>query len=209
MSLVDLILLNSDGETPELETAYDMQEYLMRQDTMSGGETDESNSDNKTNSEEDISRKMVMLQTSAHLMSSSARKAGGKGRRPANKRSLLQMMKRRKISERGFARARLDEAAWRRIQRRGGRCSALVRLTPNNLFLGHTTFSDYSEMLRVFKYYDFPLPNVKASKIAFSSYPGIAGSTDDYYITDAQLRRSDPPLPYGLQGNDEEDDEHE
>merc|ERR1719487_2000622 len=31
MSFVDLMILNSDGETPELEMAYDMEESLLRQ----------------------------------------------------------------------------------------------------------------------------------------------------------------------------------
>merc|ERR1719453_2114911 len=31
MSMVDLMILNSDGETPELEMAYDMEEALLRQ----------------------------------------------------------------------------------------------------------------------------------------------------------------------------------
>merc|ERR1719185_20165 len=33
MSLVDLFILNSDGETPELEMALDMEETLLRQST--------------------------------------------------------------------------------------------------------------------------------------------------------------------------------
>jgi hypothetical protein len=53
--------------------------------------------------------------------------------------------------------------------------------------VGHTTFSDYSEMNRIFKYYDFPLGDGVAQKIGFSSYPGIAGSTDDYYLMDTGL----------------------
>jgi hypothetical protein len=70
-----------------------------------------------------------------------------------------------------------------------GRCSALVRLARNNseLFVGHTTFSDYSEMNRIWKYYDMPLRGAATRKMSFSSYPGVAGSTDDYYIMDTGL----------------------
>lgn len=41
-----------------------------------------------------------------------------------------------------------------------GRCSAFVKLGDENseLFLGHTTWDDYSKMTRLFKYYDFDLP---------------------------------------------------
>merc|ERR1719440_1235119 len=83
----------------------------------------------------------------------------------------------------------LDDKAWTRIKRATGRCSALVRLTENNadLMVGHTTFSDYSEMNRVFKYYDLPLGEGVAQKIGFSSYPGVAGGTDDYYLMDTGL----------------------
>lgn len=81
----------------------------------------------------------------------------------------------------------LDDRAWREIKEKTGRCSALVRLTPNDLFVGHTTFSDYSEMTRVFKYYDLPLGAGVSRKMGFSSYPGVAGSTDDYYLLDSGL----------------------
>mmetsp|Transcript_37007 Transcript_37007/g.80874 ORF Transcript_37007/g.80874 Transcript_37007/m.80874 type:complete len:615 (+) Transcript_37007:42-1886(+) len=68
-----------------------------------------------------------------------------------------------------------------------GRCSALVRLSGDELFVGHTTWEDYQEMLRVFKYYDFPLKGTGSRLIAFSSYPGAVSSTDDFYTTDANL----------------------
>jgi len=62
-----------------------------------------------------------------------------------------------------------------------------VRLSDKDLLFGHTTFSDFSEMTRIFKFYDMPLPGAAAKKIMFSSYPGVAGSTDDYYVTDSGL----------------------
>jgi hypothetical protein len=53
--------------------------------------------------------------------------------------------------------------------------------------VGHTTFSDYSEMNRIYKFYDLPVGDDVAQKMSFSSYPGVAGSTDDYYLIDSGL----------------------
>eukprot|EP00928_Gymnodinium_smaydae_P072120 TRINITY_DN5553_c0_g1_i2.p1 TRINITY_DN5553_c0_g1~~TRINITY_DN5553_c0_g1_i2.p1 ORF type:complete len:341 (-),score=40.42 TRINITY_DN5553_c0_g1_i2:275-1297(-) len=65
----------------------------------------------------------------------------------------------------------------------------MVRLADKNtdLFVGHTTFSDYSEMTRIYKFYDFPLEASAARRMGFSSYPGVMGSTDDYYLMDTGL----------------------
>jgi len=83
----------------------------------------------------------------------------------------------------------LDDRHWESRIARDGRCSALVRLAKGNqeLFVGHTTWADYSEMTRVWKYYDFDLPHAKARQISMSSYPGCISSTDDYYIMDSGL----------------------
>merc|ERR1719158_2676754 len=40
MSMVDLLILNSDGETPELEMAYDFQEVALRDATRECGDCD-------------------------------------------------------------------------------------------------------------------------------------------------------------------------
>lgn len=46
-------------------------------------------------------------------------------------------------------------------------------------------------MLRIYKNYNFPLNNTEAgtvaSEIAFSSYPGVLSSIDDFYITSQKL----------------------
>merc|ERR1719316_356199 len=42
MSMVDMMMLNSDGETPELEIAYDMEEFLLRQSEREGDNADNS-----------------------------------------------------------------------------------------------------------------------------------------------------------------------
>jgi len=71
-------------------------------------------------------------------------------------------------------------------------CSALVKLVqkdgvPHDIYIGHATWGDYQTMLRVFKTYILP---IKATAtvgevpvtVQFSSYPGLLGSNDDYYL---------------------------
>eukprot|EP00397_Hematodinium_sp_SG-2012_P033978 GEMP01036387.1.p1 GENE.GEMP01036387.1~~GEMP01036387.1.p1 ORF type:complete len:597 (+),score=140.55 GEMP01036387.1:205-1995(+) len=144
MTFIDLMMLSSDGETPELMVAYDMQEYLMRQNERDGD---------------------MFLQRNSQLHAL---------QRLRSKRFKRQLQD-------------LDDDKWREIMRKSGRCSALVRLTDDDLLVGHATFSDYAEMSRVFKYYDFPLPNVAARAVGFSSYPGVSGSTDDFYLLSSGL----------------------
>jgi hypothetical protein len=162
MSMVDLLILNSDGETPELETAYDMEEALLRQ-----SERENPGEDNDDGTKQSFLQRKVQHRSQPKILHS---------------RAAREELRRKEIKN-------LNDKAWRKIKRATGRCSALVRVTQNNsdLMLGHTTFSDYSEMNRIFKYYDFPLGEGVAQKIGFSSYPGVAGSTDDYYITDTGL----------------------
>lgn len=78
----------------------------------------------------------------------------------------------------------------------GGHCTGLVRLTPDHkeLYFGHTTWEPFSEMTRVWKVYDFPLKDVSAKKISFSSYPGCVSSTDDYYLMDNGLAITETTL---------------
>lgn len=142
LSMVDLLVLSSDGETPELETAFDYDEVALREDDAKHG-------------------------WGSFLQGSKKRP-----RSPALPKSQTEA-----------------EALWRRIKESSGRCSALVRLAQGRkeLLVGHSTFSDYGEMNRIFKYYNLPLHGAVARKIAFSSYPGVAGSTDDYYLTDSGL----------------------
>jgi hypothetical protein len=170
MSMIDLFILNSDGETPELEMAYDFQEVLLRQSTKEceGKGEDCDDGDNTTSKDDAFLQKAAKRRTvKGHLRS--ARDMIRKAR--ARRHHTLQMM---------------DDRAWRKFKQTYGRCSALVRLAPNNadIFMGHTTFSDYSEMNRIWKYYDFPLEGAPARVMGFSSYPGVAGSTDDYYVMD-------------------------
>ena len=66
------------------------------------------------------------------------------------------------------------------------RCSFLMKLTDDSLFTSHTTWSKYSNLLRVYKVFDFNLRNslVKTKRISFTSYPGSLSSLDDYYVLD-------------------------
>mmetsp|Transcript_21521 Transcript_21521/g.54224 ORF Transcript_21521/g.54224 Transcript_21521/m.54224 type:complete len:822 (-) Transcript_21521:899-3364(-) len=82
-----------------------------------------------------------------------------------------------------------SDARYPRGDDRPGRCSALAKLLKNDsgafsdVYLGHSSWEDYSEMNRVWKIYDFPFCEVNAKKISFSSYPGAISSTDDFMIT--------------------------
>ena len=64
---------------------------------------------------------------------------------------------------------------------RGG-CSAIVRVTPDDLFVAHTTWGGYNSMTRVIKDFAFVGQNATAiTRVAFSSYPGLLHSGDDWY----------------------------
>merc|ERR1719316_2565401 len=92
----------------------------------------------------------------------------------------------------------VDEAAeeeWRRRVVGEGRCSALVRVTEgyNDLLVGHTTWSDYSTMTRIWKYYTIPLQGSEtmANTLVMSSYPGTITSGDNFFMADSGLVLTD------------------
>ncbi|CAL8471420.1 g10962 [Coccomyxa elongata] len=72
-----------------------------------------------------------------------------------------------------------------------GRCSALITVTPDfsDLFMGHSTWDSYSQMMKLFKHYSFQLhlPGVAAQQMSFSSYPGELFSDDDLYMMDSKM----------------------
>lgn len=92
-----------------------------------------------------------------------------------------------------------DEAATaRRLRRRatgssdyGSHCSVLIKLTDDygDLFAGHTTWSQYAYMLRIYKSYVLNFKSVPqaANQVQFSGYPATLTSIDDWYLTSAQL----------------------
>lgn len=83
---------------------------------------------------------------------------------------------------------RFDETEWKR-QVQGDRCSAVVTLAEDssNFFVGHTTWSDYAEMLRLYKHYELPLGPDVVLKQSFSGYPGMISSTDDWYMLSSNI----------------------
>jgi len=87
---------------------------------------------------------------------------------------------------------------WQKRLMSRGRCSALVRIAPENkdLLVGHTTWGDYATMTRIYKYYHFKLPGsyTRSDTIGFSSYPGCISSTDDFYQLNAGLVVMDTSL---------------
>jgi hypothetical protein len=92
----------------------------------------------------------------------------------------------------------LDDAHWEKMLRETGHCSALVKVAEDNkdIFVGHTTWDDYSKMTRIFKYYNFHLEGAAtmATKIGFSSYPGLVSSTDNFYVMSSGLSVMDTSL---------------
>jgi len=74
---------------------------------------------------------------------------------------------------------------------RSDHCSVLLKLLPDydELYFGHTTWTQYRWMLRIYKtyYFDYQDTAVKAKGVIFSGYPGVMFSIDDYYLTTANL----------------------
>ena len=71
------------------------------------------------------------------------------------------------------------------------KCSALVKLTKNDLIVSHNTWTAYGEMLRIYKTIEFEhVRHVSFANKRFSmaSYPGYLSSTDDWVsLGDTQL----------------------
>jgi len=82
-----------------------------------------------------------------------------------------------------------------------GRCSALIRLLPGNadVLVAQDTWAGLNSMLRIYKLYDLPFAMsgneagsarrsvVPASRVSFSSYPGVLNSGDDFYLLSSGL----------------------
>jgi hypothetical protein len=60
-----------------------------------------------------------------------------------------------------------------------------------DVLIGHTTWDDYIEMLRIYKYYEFEFLGENSAlpghTVSFPSYPGVISSTDDYYVINKKL----------------------
>ena len=77
-----------------------------------------------------------------------------------------------------------------------GHCSALIRLLPGNadLLVAHDTWNSYQSMLRILKRYSLPFrlslkstQRVPGHTMAFSSYPGLIYSGDDFTLISSGL----------------------
>lgn len=68
----------------------------------------------------------------------------------------------------------------------GTHCSVLVKVTNDfsNLFMAHTTWEDFVQMLRIYKVYDL---DFYGARVSFSSYPAVITSIDDFYTTSNKL----------------------
>ncbi len=70
-------------------------------------------------------------------------------------------------------------------------CSAIIKVAPDlsDIYFGHTSWFTFTSMTRIYKKYkfDFQNPLVKAKTIAFSSYPAVLASNDDFYVTSQKM----------------------
>lgn len=60
-------------------------------------------------------------------------------------------------------------------------CSALVKITKDDLYVSHDTWTSYINMVRQYKTYAFD------TTVSFSGYAGFIHSGDDWYMTSKQL----------------------
>lgn len=70
-------------------------------------------------------------------------------------------------------------------------CSALIRIADGDVFVGHSTWSTFESMTRIYKLYNLAYTSRGSSlpghAVAFPSYPGVIVSIDDFYQTSAGL----------------------
>jgi len=55
-----------------------------------------------------------------------------------------------------------------------------------DLLVGHVTWGEYSQMMRMTKHYELYFGSL-VHKLAMTSYPGCISSTDDYFFTDRKM----------------------
>lgn len=67
-------------------------------------------------------------------------------------------------------------------------CQAYIRLDGNQLYTTHATHNRYPFLLRTYKHWSFPRPNVPLQSTSFTSRPGDFISKDDFFILSTGLR---------------------
>jgi len=173
LELVDMLLINSHAELPELMQAY-LPEAVKQRHRFHAVAA-------------------MQSQKAGFLQRGSRSFAKGGLHSPDGAASAAA----KNVSSTAAEREAADRDWERRLARRG-HCSALVRVAPEqkDLFSGHTTWSDYGKMTRIFKYYHFKLPDAgtAATHIGFSSYPGCVSSTDNFFMLNSGLVTMDTTL---------------
>lgn len=186
LGLADMLLLNAGGELPQMMEAFAPAAVDRRLSAKAMGSFLQRRTRRTASSASGSARGTVgglsdSARTASSMSGSSGTETAGLG-----------------ATDGAAAEDPLDDAHWERRVASSGRCSALVRLAAGNqdLFVGHTTWDDYSKMTRVFKYYKFNLDqaDTMATHIAFSSYPGVVSSTDDFYILNSGLAVAETSL---------------
>lgn len=175
IDLIDMLMINSNGELPELMEAYKPEAVKRRRAFQSQA----------------VIKENSLIQEQGHQEQKP--RSGHSLRGGHVKTSLITD----ELEARNMTAQQADRD-WETRVSKTGHCSALVRIGPENsdLFVGHTTWNDYSKMTRLFKYYKFKLPGAftSAGIIGMSSYPGCVSSTDDFYIMSSGLVVMDTSL---------------
>lgn len=177
LDLIDFLIINSNGEMPELVQAYTPAAVAARRKFQQTSEDS-------------------FMQKNSTMHGRASGKSGSRQARKGDKPEPC--VPHGKTGNRSDWTSKLSDRDWEDRLAHTGHCSALVRLAPENvdLLVGHTTWNDYSKMTRMFKYYAFKLPGSHASVnvAGFSSYPGCVTSTDDFYMLDSGLAVMDTSL---------------
>jgi len=169
LALEDLLALNAGGELAELVMAYTPQAKADRASAQLMGLSF-------------LQRNQNRARTYLHNL---------KVRRSRNRAEMSRLQESSKADGDSVKEDLLDDAHWEKRLAETGHCSAMIKVADHNkdIFMGHTTWDDYSKMTRIFKYYNFHLDGAEtmATRIGFSSYPGLISSTDNFYVMDSGL----------------------
>jgi len=186
LDLIDMMIINSHAEMPELMEAYTPLAVKKRREYQSAIATLQEMSSHRhlrgpkpgSPAHQPLTRRNEALVNEAHAFVNRNTTSSAKH-----------------LSKAELAAADRD---WEARVSHHGHCSAMVRVAPENkdIFMGHTTWDDYSKMTRIFKYYDLKGLGSwsMANKVAMSSYPGCVSSTDNWYVMDSGLVVADTSL---------------